>query len=247
LVDTEGPQSVAQILAAMPPGTTRGSAESAIKREFDAGRIERVAAGVYRLAPPKPPESPKRPSTPPPPTPDEEAMWLSALETRVVDRSSWDVDKLGPPPHAPNNKVPPAVKMRFNDRLWKREERRRDREAAQARQAADDAQLRNKLLSVTGGNFMAGHGLDAMTVIRSMLQVVRLEDVLIGLKRVVDRRLDPQAAPIAYWTDKRFLEAVARRFASDHPFDDRRLGGRGKDAGHEGAELGAGRRHARRH
>src|SRR5215470_12204526 len=48
LLDTDEPQSVAQILAAMPPGTTRGSAESAIKREYDAGRVERVAAGVYR-------------------------------------------------------------------------------------------------------------------------------------------------------------------------------------------------------
>ncbi len=51
LVDTDEPQSVAQLLSAMPPGTTRGSAESAIKREFDAGRIERVAPGTYRLAP----------------------------------------------------------------------------------------------------------------------------------------------------------------------------------------------------
>src|SRR5882672_6124872 len=45
LADTEGPQSVAQILASMPAGTTRGSGESAIRREWEADRIERVGAG----------------------------------------------------------------------------------------------------------------------------------------------------------------------------------------------------------
>jgi hypothetical protein len=60
-----GPQSVADILIAMPPGTTRGTAETAIKREFDSGRILRVAPGTYVLAPPKPPEPPKPPPTEP--------------------------------------------------------------------------------------------------------------------------------------------------------------------------------------
>jgi hypothetical protein len=64
LVDTDEPQSVAQILAAMPPGTTRGNVESAIKRNFDAGLIERVGAGLYVLGKPKPPKpaEPTRPS-----------------------------------------------------------------------------------------------------------------------------------------------------------------------------------------
>src|SRR5262252_8418272 len=41
LVDTAPePQTVAQFIAAMPPGFTRGSVESALKRNFDAGLIE---------------------------------------------------------------------------------------------------------------------------------------------------------------------------------------------------------------
>ena len=53
LVDSEGPQTVAQIIAGLG-NYSRGTIESAIKREFDAGRIERVAPGTYRLAPPRP-------------------------------------------------------------------------------------------------------------------------------------------------------------------------------------------------
>src|SRR5258705_975877 len=75
LVDTDEPQSVAQVLAAMPVGTTRGSGESAIKRDFDAGRILRTSPGHYALGPARPPEA-NRPSTPPPPTPDQEATWF---------------------------------------------------------------------------------------------------------------------------------------------------------------------------
>jgi hypothetical protein len=104
--------------------------------------------------------------------------------------------------------VPVAVASVFGERLRKRRERRREREEA-------DAKLRNQLLAVCRGNFMAGRGLDDLTVIRTMLQVVPLEHILVGLKRVVDRRLDPRAAPIASWKDERFLEAVARQYALD--------------------------------
>lgn len=60
--------------------------------------------------------------------------------------ASWDEGKLGPPPHAPNNNIPPIVKMRMNDRLRKREQRRRDADAAAARQAEADRRLHNELL-----------------------------------------------------------------------------------------------------
>jgi hypothetical protein len=49
LVDADEPLSVSRILAEMPPGTTRGSAESAIKREYDAGRIERSRRWYVRV------------------------------------------------------------------------------------------------------------------------------------------------------------------------------------------------------
>jgi hypothetical protein len=70
LADADEPLSVARIIAELPPGTTRGSAESAIKREWDAGRIERVGPGLYVLAKSKPPNQPK-PAPQPPPTPTE--------------------------------------------------------------------------------------------------------------------------------------------------------------------------------
>src|SRR5262245_43423107 len=68
LLDSEGPQTVAQIIAGLG-NHSRGTVETSIKREFDAGRIERVAPGTYALAEPKP----AKPSPPPPP-PDEAAL-----------------------------------------------------------------------------------------------------------------------------------------------------------------------------
>jgi hypothetical protein len=56
LLDSEGPQTVAQFIAALG-NFSRGPVETALKREYDAGRIERIAPGTYVLAPPKPPES----------------------------------------------------------------------------------------------------------------------------------------------------------------------------------------------
>jgi hypothetical protein len=57
------------------------------------------------------------------------------------------------------------------------------------------------------------HGLDDMSPVRAMLQIVPIEHVLIGLKRSVDRRIEPRAAPIDTWRDERFLRAVARTYA----------------------------------
>src|SRR5258708_1479392 len=95
LLDTDEPQSVAQILAAMPPGTTRGSAESAIKRNFDAGLIERVGAGLYVLGKPKSlkPAEPTRPSLV---APEDEQAWLAAFEASAASPDSWDREKAGP-------------------------------------------------------------------------------------------------------------------------------------------------------
>jgi hypothetical protein len=216
LIDSDGPQTVAQIIAGLG-NYARGTIEAAVLREYRSGRIERVAPGTYRLAPPKPPEPPKS-SKPPPPEPvvrsdghtDEE--WLAWLGDW---RPGGKWEGPGNPPGQPGCVVPPGAVAKHNDRVRKRLERQRERDATAARQGAADAELRARLRAVCHGNVMAGRGLDDMTVIRTMLQVVRLEDVLIGLKRVVDRRLDPRAEPIAHWTDKRFLEAVARRYSSD--------------------------------
>jgi hypothetical protein len=95
--------------------------------------------------------------------------------------------------------------------MRKREERRKEREAAAARQAAADAELREKLIAGCYGNYIPGPGLDDMAPVRAILKDdVPLEHILTGLMRAVDRRMDPQAAPIASWRDERFLREVAR-------------------------------------
>ena len=63
LVDSEGPQSVTEIIAGT--ALSRNAAEQAIFRTTQSGQIERVAPGTYRLAPPKPPPPPR----PEPPVP----------------------------------------------------------------------------------------------------------------------------------------------------------------------------------
>jgi hypothetical protein len=159
LLDTaeQGPQSVAQILSAMPLGTTRNSTESAIRREWEQGRIERTSPGHYVLAPPRPPE-PKHAAPPDPEPARSDAMtnpdwWSDALEAWLLDPSTWDVDELGPPLDRPDHRIPRDIATRFADRLRKREERRRDRGAAAARQAEADRVLRDQLLAACNGNY----------------------------------------------------------------------------------------------
>jgi hypothetical protein len=112
LLDADEPLTVARLIAQMPPGTSRNVAESSIHRELTAGRIDRVSAGTYRLAPPPKPKPPE----PSPPTADAamamvigfrwpsdpaalagmtEDQWFDALEAWYTDPSTWS---LGPPP-----------------------------------------------------------------------------------------------------------------------------------------------------
>ena len=61
------------------------------------------------------------------------------------------------------------------------------------------------MLAVTDGNYMPGTDINDLTVVKAILQDdVPLERLLIGLRRAVDRRFDPRAAPIASWRDERF-------------------------------------------
>jgi hypothetical protein len=210
LVDADEPLSVARIIAEMPPGTTRGSAESAIKREFDQGRIERVGPGLYVLAKPKPPEA-KPPSPPPLPTFEDEATWLSALEAWATDPASWSAE-LGPPPDTLDNNIPPAVKLRFNDRVRKREERRRDREAAQARQSAADQELRTVLLRACNQNYSVNLPLDDLAPVREVLKVLPLDRAVMVIRQKVDKRCYPANPPLSSWRDQSFLRALAEEF-----------------------------------
>jgi hypothetical protein len=222
-----GPQSVAQILAAMPPGTTRSNAEAAIHREYKAGRIDRVSSGHYVLAPPKQPEPPD----PPPPAavkmvamatgfawPSDpqalagmtEAQWFEALEKWHADPASWQ--PLGPPPDDPANKVPYDIMRRWQDRVRKREERRAEAEAAAARQAAADRDLRDQLLAACHGNFVRGPALDDVAPIRAALETVPLDVVLSAIRSKTDRKIYPHNEPATSWHEPRLLKAIAEQF-----------------------------------
>jgi len=84
-LDSEGDRSVAQIIAALG-NYSRNTVESGIRREYEAGRLLRVAPGTYRLAPRKPPE----PAPAPEPQPARsdgmtDEQWLDACERWLVD------------------------------------------------------------------------------------------------------------------------------------------------------------------
>jgi len=215
MLDSEGDQTVAQIIAGLG-NVSRNTAETAIRREYEAGRLLRVAPGVYRLAPSKPPEPPK-PTPPPEPEPvrsdghtNEE--WFAALEAYLVDPSSWDVEKFGPPPDARDHRIPWDIEMRFTDRLRKREERRRDAEAAAARQAAADAELRAKLLAACNGNFTPGPGLEDLAPIKAVLELVPLDRVLSAIRWKVDKICYPKNPTLTSWRDRQLLKAIGEYF-----------------------------------
>ncbi len=208
LLDADEPLSVSRILAEMPPGTSRNSCESAIKRCFDAGQIARTSPGTYRLAPPKPPEPPK----PAPPSPENEAMWFAAFDAWINDPASWNVEELGPRPDEPGRRIPTNIIARGVDRSRKRQERQRDRESAAAKQAAADAELRNQLLATCRGNFTPGPGLNDMAPIKLILKTVPLDYVLYAIRQKVDRRCYPGNPPLVSWRDPVFLRAVADNF-----------------------------------
>jgi hypothetical protein len=79
LLDTDEPQSVAQLLAAVPAGVSRNTLESAIRRSLAANEISRVSPGCYALAPPRPPEQPKPEEPKPEPQPDRDKEREAAL------------------------------------------------------------------------------------------------------------------------------------------------------------------------
>ena len=193
LTDSEGPQTVTEIIQGT--GLSRNTCEQAIFRAVQSEQIERVSQGVYRLAPPKP--------LPPSRNGHSNEEWVARIEAWQANPASWNVEEDGPPPNDPNHRIPLDVVGRLKDR------QKRQREKA-AKQAAADAALLDQLIAATGGNIMPGPGINDLAPIKSMLQDVPFDRVLIGLKRTVDRRIDPHAAPIASWRDDRFLRAVAR-------------------------------------
>jgi hypothetical protein len=209
LLDTEEPQSVAQILAAMPPGTSRGSGESAIKREFDAGRIMRTSPGHYALAPARPPGA--KPAAPPEPDKSEDE-WVAAIELWVIDPESWSREALGPRPDEPGRRIPSAIVAKAVDRSRKREARRQDRDAAAVRQAEADATLLSQLIGATGGNLIRGPGIEDVAPIKLALQVVPIDRILSSIRNKTDRKMYPKNEPASSWGERRLLKAIAEDY-----------------------------------
>jgi hypothetical protein len=223
-----GPQSVSQILASLPGGTTRGNAEAAIHREYRAGRIERVSPGHYVLAPP--PKPPAPPGPPPPaavkmvaamaafawPT-DPAALRImdGAAWSRVLDAyhetGTWDAD-IGPLPDADGSRAPFDLVKLARDRYRKKLERRAEAEEAAARQRQADAALRDQLLAAANGNYELGPGLTDMAPVRAILETVPIDNVLFAIRAKVDKRCYPGNPPLTSWRDPRFLKAVAEGF-----------------------------------
>jgi len=205
-----GPQSVSQILAAMPPGTTRGNVESAVKREYDQGRITRTSPGRYTLAPLQPPATPpEQPKVRDDGHTAEE--WLAALEAYFVNAANWKPEEFGPPPNALDNIIPLEIKTRFNDRIRKRAARRKEAEEAAAKRTAADRELRDALIAACRGNVVVSSKLDDVSAMRSALEIVDLDIIVLAVRAVADL-IVPRPPPLREWREPRLLEAIARHY-----------------------------------
>jgi hypothetical protein len=214
LIDADAPMSVSQLHACMPVGTPRGTTEAGILREYRSGRIERVGPGIYRLAPPKPAEPPKPSPDPPQAHGDgltEEAVF-EALERWATDSASWNVERFGPPPDDENTQISLDVRTRFFDRIRKKEARRREASAADAKRVAADRELRDKLIAATHGGFTAGPALDDVSPIRAAMELVSLERILQAVRHKTDPKCDPKNTPATSWRDPRLLEEIAEQY-----------------------------------
>jgi hypothetical protein len=206
LADADEPLSVARIIQELPSGTTRNSAETAIRREHDAGRIERVAPGTYRIAPAKPPGA--KPGAPPEPDKSEDE-WVAAIELWVIDPESWSREALGPRPDEPGRRIPADIVAKGVDRSRKRKERRKEAEAAAAKRTAADAELRDRLIAATGGNVIRGPGIDDVAPIKLALELVPLDRVVSAIRSKTDKKMFPGNEPATSWREERLLREIA--------------------------------------
>jgi len=117
-----------------------------------------------------------------------------------------------PPPGQAGCLVPTDIISKFNDRVRKREQRRKEADEAAAKRAAADAELRARLLATCNGNYLPGPGLDDMTPIKAILELVPVDYILYAIRQKVDKRCFPGNPPLASWRDPKFLRAVADNY-----------------------------------
>ena len=161
-------QSVAQIIAGT--GLSRNTCEQAIFRAVQSEQLQRVSQGVYRLAPPKP-LAPSRNGH----SNDE---WIALIEAWQADPTTWNIEEDGPPPNDPSHRIPLDVVGRFKDRQAREAKEREKHEAAAAKQAAGDVELRNQLIAACNGNFKPGPGIEDIAPIKAAMELVPLDLIL---------------------------------------------------------------------
>src|SRR5712672_3978981 len=201
LTDSEGPQTVAEIIQGT--GLSRNTAEQAIHRAAQAGQIERVGVGLYKLAPPKPPPPPR----PEPPAPAIGGRtyedWMTLMEAWYANPATWDVATLGPAPGQPGCLVPMQASMMFARRLERRE-----------KQEAEDFKLLDQLLTACHGNYHRTAALADPRPIHVILNSgVPIEDIISTIRYKVDRRNYPKNQTIGSWSEPWFLKAVSEQYA----------------------------------
>jgi len=138
--------------------------------------------------------------------------WIALIEAWQADPTTWNIEEDGPPPNDPSHRIPLDVVGRFKDRQAREAKEREKREGAAARQAAADAELRDKLIAATHGNFTPGPGLDDVSPIRAAMEVIPLDDILSAIRSKTDRKLYPRNEPATSWREPRLLKAIAEHF-----------------------------------
>jgi hypothetical protein len=210
LVDTDEPQSIAQIVAGT--GVDRNTIDHALFRLVGAEEIVGVDRG---LAPPKP-KPPPKPAGPPPPPPrvreghtDDE--WF-ALIAAYHATGQWDRVRDGLPPDIFGNRVPMDIIMRLNLRQEEAKKAAQKFAAQKAVAAAEDAALLKQLLDATNGNYVAGPDIYDLAPIKAALETVPIEYVLARVMGRGDKRIYPKNEAVRSWRDPALLRAIAEHF-----------------------------------
>jgi len=184
LEDSDGPQSVAEIVAACP-GVDRNAVDQALHRLVEAEQVERVDRGLYRLAPPKPKPppavKPAAPAQPPLPKSGLEAFMMSDAEGHPLPPPA--AGQTPPPQNLPPPPAPPAP--------------------------IGDDDLLTQLLKASGGNIATGGSHDLAPVRAMLADGVALDDILRTLREKVNRSASKYAATLHSWGEPRFLRHVA--------------------------------------
>jgi hypothetical protein len=108
MTDVAATEAPADLLPSVPPPPEVAEIETAPEAFTPEvpvrGRIVRTLPGHYVIAPSPPPEQPN--------VRDDghtEEEWFAALEAYLVDSSTWDTEKLGPPLGRATNRIPQAI------------------------------------------------------------------------------------------------------------------------------------------